>query len=113
MKAITFNLLAWVMLPIMDGFAKYLSADLPVLQITWARYFFTVVFHFSCNVFLFLEKNLVWTDKPKLQFIRGLILLTANICFFYAISVISLAKSINSSLCCSFNCYSFFSSFFR
>ena len=38
MKAITFNLLAWVMLPIMDGFAKYLSADLPVLQITWARY---------------------------------------------------------------------------
>ena len=42
MKAITFNLLAWVMLPIMDGFAKYLSADLPVLQITWARYFFTV-----------------------------------------------------------------------
>ena len=25
MKAITFNLLAWVMLPIMDGFAKYLS----------------------------------------------------------------------------------------
>ena len=24
MKAITFNLLAWVMLPIMDGFAKYL-----------------------------------------------------------------------------------------
>ena len=41
MKAISFNLLAWVMLPIMDGFAKYLSADLPVLQITWARYFFT------------------------------------------------------------------------
>ena len=46
MKAITFNLLAWIMLPIMDGFAKYLSADLPVLQITWARYFFTVVFTF-------------------------------------------------------------------
>ena len=33
MKAIIFNLLAWVMLPIMDGFAKYLSADMPVLQI--------------------------------------------------------------------------------
>ena len=43
MKAICFNLLAWVMLPIMDGFAKYLSTDLPILQITWARYFFTVV----------------------------------------------------------------------
>ena len=93
MKAITFNLLAWVMLPIMDGFAKYLSADLPVLQITWARYFFTVAFTFPVMFFLF-RKNLVWTDKPKLQFIRGLILLTANICFFYSISVISLAKAL-------------------
>ena len=93
MKAITFNLLAWVMLPIMDGFAKYLSADLPVLQITWARYFFTVAFTFPI-MFFFFRKNLVWTDKPKLQFIRGLILLTANICFFYAISIISLAQAL-------------------
>ena len=93
MKAITFNLLAWVMLPIMDGFAKYLSAELPVLQITWARYFFTVAFTFPV-MFFFFRKNLVWTDKPKLQFIRGLILLTANICFFYSISIISLAKAL-------------------
>ena len=93
MKAITFNLLAWIMLPIMDGFAKYLSAELPILQITWARYFFTVAFTFPIMLFFF-RKNLVWTDKPKLQFIRGLILLTANICFFYAISVISLAKAL-------------------
>ena len=93
MKAITFNLLAWVMLPIMDGFAKYLSADLPVLQITWARYFFTVAFTFPV-MFLFFRKNLVWTDKPKLQITRGIILLTANICFFYAISIISLAKAL-------------------
>ena len=93
MKAIIFNLLAWVMLPIMDGFAKYLSADLPVLQITWARYFFTVAFTLPI-MFFFFRENLVWTDKPKLQFIRGLILLTANIFFFYAISVISLAKAL-------------------
>ena len=93
MKAITFNLLAWIMLPIMDGFAKYLSSDLPVLQITWARYFFTVVFTLPI-MFLFFRKNLIWTDKPKLQFIRGLILLIANICFFYAISIISLAKAL-------------------
>ena len=93
MKAITFNLLAWVMLPIMDGFAKYLSADLPVLQITWARYFFTVVFTLPI-MFFFFRKNLVWTDKPKLQLIRGLILLTANVCFFYSISIISLAKAL-------------------
>ncbi len=93
MKAIIFNLLAWVMLPIMDGFAKYLSADLPVLQITWARYFFTVLFIFPL-MFFFFKKYLVWTDKPKLQLIRGLILLTANISFFYSISVISLPKAL-------------------
>ena len=93
MKAIIFNLLAWVMLPIMDGFAKYLSADLPVIQITWARYFFTVVFIFPLMLFFF-KKYLVWTDKPKLQLFRGLILLTANISFFYSISVISLPKAL-------------------
>ena len=93
MKAIIFNLLAWVMLPIMDGFAKYLSAELPVLQITWARYFFTVIFIFPL-MFFFFKKYLVWTDKPKLQLIRGLILLTANISFFYSISVISLPKAL-------------------
>ena len=93
MKAITFNLLAWVMLPIMDGFAKYLSSDLPVLQITWARYFFTVAFTLPI-MFFFFRKNLVWTDKPKLQLIRGLILFTANVCFFYSISIISLAKAL-------------------
>ena len=93
MKAITFNLLAWVMLPIMDGFAKYLSADLPVLQITWARYFFTVTFTLPI-MFLFFRQKLVWTDKPKLQLIRGLILLCANIYFFYAISIISLPKAL-------------------
>ena len=93
MKAITVNLLAWVMLPIMDGFAKYLSSDLPVLQITWARYFFTVAFTLPI-MFFFFRKNLVWTDKPKLQLIRGLILLTANVCFFYSISIISLAKAL-------------------
>ncbi len=93
MKAIIFNLLAWVILPIMDGFAKYLSTDLPILQITWARYFFTVVFTFPI-MFFFFRENVVWTDKPKLQFIRGLVLLTANICFFYSISIISLAKAL-------------------
>jgi drug/metabolite transporter (DMT)-like permease len=93
MKAITFNLLAWIMLPIMDGFAKYLSADLPVFQITWARYFFTVAFTFPI-MFFFYRNQLKWTDKPKLQIIRGLILLIANICFFYSISVISLAKAL-------------------
>jgi drug/metabolite transporter (DMT)-like permease len=93
MKAIIFSLLGWMFLPVMDGFAKFLSDDLPILQITWARYFFTVIFTLPIMIFFF-KKQLVWSDKPKLQILRGLILLSANICFFYAISIISLAKAL-------------------
>ena len=63
MKAISFNLLAWVMLPIMDGIAKYLSSDLPVLQITWARYFFTVIFTLPIMFFLFKKEKHDWKSK--------------------------------------------------
>ena len=93
MKAIILNLSAWVMLPIMDGFAKYLSSTIPVLQITWSRYFFTVVIVLPI-MFIFFRKNLIWTEQPKLQLIRGLLLFCANILFFYSISVISLSKAL-------------------
>ena len=81
------------MLPIMDGFAKYLSSTLPVLQITWSRYFFTVVIVLPI-MFIFFRKNLTWTEQPKLQLIRGLLLFCANVLFFYSISIISLAKAL-------------------
>ena len=93
MKAIILNLSAWVMLPIMDGFAKYLSSTIPVLQITWSRYFFTVVIVLPIML-IFFRKNLIWTEQPKLQLIRGLLLFCANILFFYSISIISLAKAL-------------------
>ena len=93
MKAIVLNLSAWVMLPIMDGFAKYLSSTIPVLQITWSRYFFTVIIVLPVMLFFF-KKNLKWTEQPKLQLIRGLLLFSANILFFYSISIISLAKAL-------------------
>ena len=93
MKAIILNLSAWVMLPIMDGFAKYLSSTIPVLQITWSRYFFTVVIVLPIML-IFFRKNLIWTEQPKLQLIRGLLLFCANILFFYSISIISLSKAL-------------------
>ena len=93
MKAIFYNLLAWCILPVMDGIAKYLSSDIPVLQIVWARYFFTVVITLTFML-SFFRKQLVWTSKPKLQITRGLILVVANILFFYSISIISLTKAL-------------------
>ena len=93
MKAISYNLLAWVILPFMDTIAKYLSSDLSFFQITWARYFFTVLFALPF-MFFFFRKNLTWTTQPKLQIFRGLTLLFANVLFFYSISVISMAKAL-------------------
>ena len=84
MKAIILNLSAWVMLPIMDGFAKYLSSTIPVLQITWSRYFFTVIFVLPIML-IFFRKNFKWTEQPKLQLIRGLLLFSANWFWFTAI----------------------------
>lgn len=93
MKAISYNLLAWAILPFMDAIAKYLSADLSFFQITWARYFFTVFFTLPFMFFFFI-KNLTWSTQPKLQIFRGLTLFFANVLFFYSISVISMAKAL-------------------
>ena len=93
MKAIFLNISAWIMLPFMDAIAKYLSSELPFFQITWARYFFTV-FLVLPFMFFFFKDQLKWTENPKLQFYRGLTLFFANICFFYSISIISMAKAL-------------------
>ena len=93
MKAIILNLSAWAVLPFMDTIAKYLSSEISFFQITWARYFFTVFWTLPL-MFIFFRKNLKWSENPKLQFLRGLTLLSANICFFYSISAISMAKAL-------------------
>jgi len=92
-KAISYNLLAWAILPFMDTIAKYLSSDLSFFQITWARYFFTVFFALPF-MFFFFRKNLTFSTQPKLQILRGLTLFFANILFFYSISIISMAKAL-------------------
>ena len=81
------------MLPFMDAIAKYLSSEISFFQITWARYFFTVFFTLPF-MFFFFKKKLTWSENPKLQILRGLTLFLANICFFYSISVISMAKAL-------------------
>ena len=65
MKAISYNLLAWAILPFMDTIAKYLSSDLSFFQITWARYFFTVFF------WQFLAKRV--TKSTKYQIAKTLL----------------------------------------
>ena len=93
MKAIILSASAWMILPVMDAFAKFLSSTMDVLQITWGRFFFTAVFTFLLML-IFYRKSLIWTDKPLLQLIRGLFLVFSTYLFFYSISIISLPKAL-------------------
>tara|TARA_B100001173_G_scaffold294760_1_gene288933 strand:- start:233 stop:1090 length:858 start_codon:yes stop_codon:yes gene_type:complete len=93
MRAIILNATAWMVVPVMDALAKYLSSSMDVLQITWARYFFTVVFTLLI-MFFFKRKSFVWSKKPTLQLLRGLIFVFSTYLFFYAISEISLPKAL-------------------
>ena len=103
MKAIILNASAWMILPVMDAFAKHLSLSMHVFQITWARYFFTVVFTLSLML-VFYRNTLVWSTRPKLQLVRGIILAFTTLCFFYSISVISLPKALTLAFVAPITC---------
>ena len=92
MRAIILNLIAHTVIPLNYAIAKYLSAEIPIFQIIWARHCFTVLL--SLPILFFFKSNFVWTEKPILQLIRGLLLLGTNICFYYAVSHISLSKAL-------------------
>ena len=103
MKAIILNATAWMIVPVMDAIAKHLSLTMDVFQITWARYFFTVVFTLSLMI-LFYRETLVWSKRPKLQLVRGIILAFSTLCFFYSISVISLPKALTLAFVAPITC---------
>ena len=103
MKAIILNASAWMIVPVMDALAKHLSLSMDVFQITWARYFFTVVFTLALMV-LFYRETLVWSKRPQLQLVRGIILAFSTLCFFYSISVISLPKALTLAFVAPITC---------
>lgn len=79
--------------PVMDAIAKWLSASYPVLQISWARFFFH---------FLFMAPLVFWRHGLKvfrlphqgLQVLRGGFLLGATIAFFTALSSLPMADTL-------------------
>ena len=106
MKAIILNASAWMIVPIMDAFAKHLSNSMDVFQIAWARYFFSAFFTLSL-MSIFYRKTIVWSKNPKLQLLRGLVLAFSTLCFFYSISVISLPKALTLAFVAPITCTAF------
>ena len=75
---------AMSVIPMLDILAKLLSADYPVLQISWARF----VFHALWLLPLLYWKKLHWwrmPNRPKTQLLRSLMLTFATLFFFAAI----------------------------
>lgn len=93
MKAIILNISAWMLLPFMDGLAKFLSQEIHFLQVVWGRYFFMALFSILIAS-LFFRKHLRFPKGIKIQVLRSLFLFLSTIFFFYAISVISLAEAL-------------------
>jgi len=85
--------MAWAVLPVMDGLAKHLSTELPVLEVIWARYFFMVLITLPMAL-LFLKKNFLWPKNIQIQLLRSIFLFLSTICFFYSISILSLAEAL-------------------
>ena len=93
MKAVILNISAWMLLPFMDGLAKFLSQDIHFLQVVWGRYFFMAFFSISITYFFF-NKHLKFTKGIKIQILRSFFLFFSTLFFFYAISIISLAEAL-------------------
>ena len=86
-----------VLFPIMNGAAKFLGGEYNSLQVSWARAFGHIVFMLAA----FLPRHglaLLRTRRPGVQLIRSLMLFLSNLCFFFALTYIPVAKAAAISM---------------
>ncbi len=84
---------AFAVLPAMDTVAKYLSADMSVIQVSWGRYFFHLMFLLPVVLYRYGPSAM----KPArffLQIVRGSLLLSATLCFFASIAIMPIADTL-------------------
>ena len=93
-KAAALVTTTWFTVPFMDGIAKHLSAEFPIVQIVWARFFFH--FLLVTPVALYRHGRHCFTiPRPGLQLARGACLTCATILFFGALRYIPLANAVS------------------
>ena len=93
MKAIFFNISAFLLLPFMDGIAKHLSTEIHFIQVVWGRYFFMAFISLFVTYFFF-NKHLIIPKNLYIQISRSLSLFLSTILFFFSISIISLTEAL-------------------
>ena len=92
-RGIAYLLGAMLLLPVIDGVANVLTARYPVLQVSWARFFFAllVLLPFARGLSL---RALLLPDQLGLQLARSIFQVAAVSLFFLTISYLPLADSL-------------------
>jgi drug/metabolite transporter (DMT)-like permease len=94
---IIFMCASGLLFPIMSSFAKLLGAEYSSLQVSWARAFGHILFLLAA----FLPRyglGVLRTRRPGVQLLRSAMLFTSNLCHFFAITFIPIAKAAAISL---------------
>ncbi|WP_083921904.1 DMT family transporter [Kiloniella laminariae] len=93
MRGIILMVLAMVLVPGMDGIAKYLSANFSVLQISWARYASMTLFLLPFALWKF-RSGAFFPGQIRWQILRSLFLLGSTYLFFSAIALIPITDGL-------------------
>jgi len=83
---------AFMLFALLDTCSKYLSRYYPVSGLMWARY----VVHMVLMLLLFgpyMQLNLIYTARPGMQVLRGLLLTVTTFLFMSAIKYLPLAEA--------------------
>lgn len=85
---------AMLIVPVMDIIAKYLSAELPPLEVTFGRFFFQFLI---CLVLALVTGRIARLrgQQPVINYLRGIFLAAASLCFFTAVKFMSVATAIS------------------
>ena len=73
MLAYLLNLCGWLLLPFMDGIAKYLSTELHFLQVVWGGYFFMLLISIPVAL-IFFRHELKFPNSISVQLWRSFFL---------------------------------------
>jgi drug/metabolite transporter (DMT)-like permease len=94
-KGIVMMIMAMLIIPVVDGIAKYLSSEFSPLFISWARYAVASVFVLP---FTFMKRGADVFPKERLSihFLRTIFLVSAMALYFFSISLIPLATAISA-----------------
>lgn len=84
---------AMIIVPVMDIIAKYLSAELPPLEITFGRFFFQFLI---CVVLALVlrDKTVLKPKRPFINMLRGIALALASLAFFTSLKFMPLATAM-------------------